>query len=539
MLGEVDEKSDIIDRAKLEKIKKRVSVESMGDRSIKLTFTSAKDRKKVDRDWLRRFFPSMREDRDATPDETKILVTTMRDDRVEQDQSEAVQQVSERINERVNQLGIGQADVSSRENFVIVEVPGAREEDFDRVRRIVAKTAQLEFKICDDDTDFVGTVGQETLDAASIERYPEQAPTGTNKTNRVSYLAYRGPEETKKGDQSTRQKFEAFLDTLAVPPDHQLLVSEIDPVYDPKYGGDRRPSAEIAYRTYYLWKAADVTGEDVDDAQVQFDQKDNSPNVGVTLTGAGGRKFSEVTGRNVKRRMAVVLDDKVASAPVIESRLGSSFRITLGQGSNAKLQEEAKDLVVTLKAGALPAPIHPANEQVVGPTLGIDAVKSGLKGAAIGVGFVLLFMLLYYQVAGAVADLMVLLNLLLLIGIMAGLGAPLTLPGVASIALTVGMAVDANVLITERIREELRLGKSPRSAVDHGFKRAFWSVFDAQLTTFFAGVVLYQFGTGPIKGFATMLMIGIATSLFTGIFCSRVLFDWIVRGLGVKRLMVG
>ena len=152
---------------------------------------------------------------------------------------------------------------------------------------------------------------------------------------------------------------------------------------------------------------------------------------------------------------------------------------------------------------------------------------------------VLVFMAFYYQVAGLVADAMVVLNLLFLLGIMAAFEATLTLPGVAAIALTVGMAVDANVLITERIREELRAGKSPRSAVDQGFKRAFWSVFDSQITTFIAGVVLFQYGTGPIKGFAVMLMIGIVTSLFTGIFCSKVLLDWIVRGLRVKRLRVG
>jgi preprotein translocase subunit SecD len=157
----------------------------------------------------------------------------------------------------------------------------------------------------------------------------------------------------------------------------------------------------------------------------------------------------------------------------------------------------------------------------------------------IGVALVLVFMLVYYQVAGIVADMMVLMNLLFLMAILAAFEATLTLPGIAGIALTVGMAVDANVLITERIREELRLGKSPRSAVDQGFGRAFWSIFDAQLTTFIAGVVLFQYGTGPIKGFAVTLMIGIATSLFTGVFCSKVALDWIVRGLRVSRLRVG
>ena len=239
--------------------------------------------------------------------------------------------------------------------------------------------------------------------------------------------------------------------------------------------------------------------------------------------------------------MAIVLDDKVSSAPVIQTRIGGgNAQITLGGlRGGQELIDEANALVIVLKAGALPAPLRPANEQLIGPSLGRDAVEQGLRGAGIGILLVLVVMALYYAVAGVVADFMVVLNLLFLLALMASLGATLTLPGIAAVALTVGMAVDANVLITERIREELRLGKSPRQAVEQGFGRAFSSVFDSQLTTFIAGVVLFQFGTGPIKGFAVMLMIGIVTSLFTGIFCSRVFFDWIVRGLKVERLRVG
>jgi preprotein translocase subunit SecD len=250
--------------------------------------------------------------------------------------------------------------------------------------------------------------------------------------------------------------------------------------------------------------------------------------------------MADLTGRNLGKRMAIVLDDRVESAPVIQGQIGARGRITLGAYLDRnELLQEAKDLVVVLQAGALPAPLRPANEQLIGPTLGQDAVRKGAAAALWGVLLVMVFMAMYYQVAGLVADVMVVLNLLLLLGTMSGIGATLTLPGVAAIALTVGMAVDANVLITERIREELRLGKSPRSAVEQGYARAYSSVFDSQLTTAIAGIVLWQFGTGPIKGFATMLLIGIGTSLFTGTFCSKVLFDWIVRGLRVQRLRVG
>jgi preprotein translocase subunit SecD len=284
-----------------------------------------------------------------------------------------------------------------------------------------------------------------------------------------------------------------------------------------------------------------VSGEDVKEAFTAFDQDNNKPYVALNFNQKGADKFGQLTGRNVKRRMAIVLDDRVESAPVIQTEIGGGrCQITLGgSGSYNETLQEAKDLVVVLVAGALPAPIRPSNEQLIGPSLGADAIRKGGMGAMVGIALVVAFMLLYYQVAGAVADLAVLMNLLFLFALMALFEATLTLPGVAGIALTVGMAVDANVLINERIREELRAGKSARAAVDQGFDRAFWSIFDGQLTTFIAGVVLFQYGTGPIKGFAVTLMIGIATSLFSGVFCSRVMFDWIVRGLRVKTLRVG
>jgi preprotein translocase subunit SecD len=203
------------------------------------------------------------------------------------------------------------------------------------------------------------------------------------------------------------------------------------------------------------------------------------------------------------------------------------------------VQREASELVIVLKAGALPAPLSPTNEQLIGPTLGRDSIERGIQGALVGIVLVLVFMVFYYQVGGIVADIMVILNVLFLLAALALFEATLTLPGIAGIALTVGMADDANVLIAERIREELRLGKSPRSAVDQGFKRAFSSIFDGHVTTIISGVVLFQFGTGAIKGFAVTLMVGIATSLFTGVFCSKVGLDLVVRGLKVQRLRLG
>ena len=239
--------------------------------------------------------------------------------------------------------------------------------------------------------------------------------------------------------------------------------------------------------------------------------------------------------------MAIVLDDKVESAPNINEEIGGGrCQITLGGfRPYNEILNEARDLVVVLKAGALPVPIRPANEQMIGPTLGRDGVEQGAKGAAAGIALVLFFMLVYYRVGGLVADVVMVLNVLYMLAALAFFEATLTLPGLAAIALNVGMSVDANVLINERIREELRAGKSVRAAVDQGFDRAFWSIVDGQITTLLAAIVLFQYGTGPIKGFAVSLMIGIVTSLFTGVFCSRVAFDWMVRGLGVQRLRLG
>jgi preprotein translocase subunit SecD len=227
--------------------------------------------------------------------------------------------------------------------------------------------------------------------------------------------------------------------------------------------------------------------------------------------------------------MATILDNTVKSAPIIESKLGKRIRITLGgYGNPMAQQEEAKDLVGVLKSGALPAPLHQTFEKKVGPTLGRDAINKAKFSMTIGSVAVVLFMLIYYRKAGFIADVAMVLNILYMVAIMAGFEATLTLPGIAGLVLTVGMAVDANIIIYERIREELRAGKSPRAAVDAGFARAFWTVFDAHVTNFVAGVVLYSYGSGPIRGFAVTLLVGIVTNLFTSVWVSRGMFSLLV-----------
>jgi preprotein translocase subunit SecD len=243
--------------------------------------------------------------------------------------------------------------------------------------------------------------------------------------------------------------------------------------------------------------------------------------------------MGKLTGDNVGRKMAIVLDEKVTSAPVINSKITEHGRITMGGGGDPMAQhQEVKDLIAVLRSGALPAPLKKSFETQVGPTLGEDAVAKAKFSMYIGAAAVVIFMLFYYRLAGVIANVAMILNMLYMVAILAAFEASLTLPGIAGLVLTVGMAVDANIIIYERIREELRLGKSPRTAVDAGFSRAFWTVFDAHVTNFVAGVVLYSYGSGPIRGFAVTLLIGIITNLLTSVWISRWMFDLVVGRRG-------
>lgn len=515
-------------QAELDEVRKRVKVETpRGVPKIVLTFKNPADTKKLTLDQIRKFGDLREEGRDST-----VIRLAIRPDMIEELRETAVGQARETISDRIDKLGVRETSVTARGTDIAVEIPGADEASFARIRDIISRTARLEFKILDDDNDLTASF---TDLPEGIERQSEVVSAGVQNPQKVgSFLIARG--------EGARQKLQAYVDQLKskIPEGRELILGEVDEIVDLNNGPNPK-RGPASWRTYYLFARADVGGEDVKEATIQFDQENNKPYVALEFNQKGANKFGELTGRNVKRRMAIVLDERVESAPVIQTEIGGGHcQITLGgSGSYNETLQEAKDLVLVLRAGALPAPIRPSNEQLIGPTLGQDAIQKGGFGAMVGIALVVCFMLLYYEVAGIVADLAVLMNLLFLFALMALFEATLTLPGVAGIALTVGMAVDANVLINERIREELRLGKSARAAVDQGFDRAFWSIFDGQLTTFIAGVVLFQYGSGPIKGFAVTLMIGIITSLFTGVFCSRLMFDWIVRGLRVKSLRVG
>ncbi|MGQ9618892.1 MAG: protein translocase subunit SecD [Candidatus Aminicenantia bacterium] len=274
---------------------------------------------------------------------------------------------------------------------------------------------------------------------------------------------------------------------------------------------------------YYLVKKVSViTGKDIRNARVGRDEF-NQPIVNFTLSNQGGKVFEKVTSENIGKPLAIILDGRVISAPIIEAVIRDAGRIT-GQFT----QQEAEDLAIVLRSGALPAGIRYLEERTIGPSLGMDSIRKGLRASLISLLIVMIFMVFYYRLSGVNAVIALILNMIILLGVMAYFKATLTLPGIAGVVLTIGMAVDANVLIFERIRENLRLGKSVRASVPEGFKKAWVTILDSNLTTIVAAIFLLQFGTGPVKGFAVTLIIGIIASLFTAVFVSRMIFDFVL-----------
>jgi len=280
-------------------------------------------------------------------------------------------------------------------------------------------------------------------------------------------------------------------------------------------------TGEVTKTPFLVKKRTVLTGETLSGAEVRYDSDFNEPYVSITFNSIGAMLFQEITRANVKKRLAIVLDDNVYSAPVIQEEIAGGRAQISGQFTT----EEARDLAIVLRAGALPAPVVILENRTVGPSLGKDSIEQGVQSILLGGLLVIIFIPIYYKLSGVVAVTALMLNLVLLLGALAYFGAALTLPGIAGMLLTVGMAIDANVLIFERIREEIRVGKTVRAAIDAGYAKALSTIVDANITTFIAAVVLFQFGTGPIKGFAITLCIGIAASMFTAVFVSRAIFD--------------
>jgi preprotein translocase subunit SecD len=438
---------------------------------------------------------------------------------------DSVDQALKVITNRVDKWGVTEPIIAKRgDDAILVQLPGFK--DPAKAKELLGKTAQLEFKIVDDESDYF----------AKVENLPEGVTLEYDRFSGPGGRVFASPYLVAQGEEG-RQRLEALMaDPAPALPEGREMGIECIP------SKVKRNACE-GYRTYLLNSKTELTGDSVVDARALMDQSPGAggkPYVALTFDQQGARDFERITGDNVGRRMAIVLDQTVNSAPVIQQRIaGGNASITLGGlKPYQELVAEANDLALVLKAGALPAPVTIGEERTVGASLGPELVKKGGLAVLVGIGLVILFMALYYRVSGVVADVALLLNALITLAVMATFNATLTLPGIAGFVLTMGMAVDANVLINERIREELRLGKTARAALQAGYSRAFWTIFDANLTTLVAGFVLLNFGSGPIRGFAVTLIIGIAASMFTAIVVTRVIMDWLMLGRGWTRISV-
>jgi preprotein translocase subunit SecD len=517
--SKVDRLANDVDDA-LRKKGADTSVIRTGRDDIAITFKVPGEMSKLDDELLKPF----RRDLDVVSRDpaTGTVKLKFDSDRVAEIEDLSLRQAIETIRGRVDAFGVAEPTIIKKGTDIVVELPGAKAKDFERIKSIIGRTAQLEFKIVDDDSDYMKKVAATVPKDGAIKVVPESwTEKHSGKQHEDVYL------RVKEKDRDELTKFIAGLaGDLAVPNDREIGLELMSPRESSEGTPDRY------YRTYLLKKRAGVTGEYLADAQESWDDM-GRPEVAFTMNRQGANLMEKLTGENVGRKMAVVLDDKITSAPVIESKIGERGRITMGgYGDPFKLQQEVKDLVGVLRSGALPAPLKKSFETQVGATMGQDAIDKAKISMEIGALAVILFMFIYYRMSGLIANLAMTLNMLFMVAILAAFEASLTLPGIAGLVLTIGMAVDSNIIIYERIREELRLGKSPRTAVDAGFQRAFWTVFDAHVTNFVAGIVLYSYGSGPIRGFAVTLLIGIITNLLTSVWISHWMFQLVVNRRG-------
>ncbi len=436
--------------------------------------------------------------------------TQLRDD--------AVAQALKTLRNRIDKYGVTEPEVRRRgASSILIQIAGLTAEDQEVIKGdIIGRTAQLEFKQVDDESQYFTTLA-------------DKLPEGVE----LTFDSYRG-----EGDRMVQSPYIFAKDRKLI----EQIVAQNPPDSDRTVRYQRMETAEgEKWRTYLLHRKTPLTGESLVSAGVIFDPDENQYAVNMQLDRRGADIFDKLTSANIKRRFAIVLDDVVDSAPVIQSRIpNGNARITLGSGArtNQQVLADAKSLSIVLNAGALPAPVYPQEERTVGATLGDDAVNKGKTALVFVLALIGLIMLVYYRGSGIIALAALSLNMLFLFAALAAFGSTLTLPGLAGLALTVGMAVDANIIQFERIREELALGKGPRGAIDAGFDKAFSAIFDANVTTLLACIVLYQYGSGPIRGFATTLGVGVVINTFTAVVVPRLLFDYLARGRRVQELSI-
>lgn len=476
---------------------------------------------------MSRYFGSIRED------DARIIA------RLQEQETDAVTRAIEIIRNRVDQYGVSEPSIQKQgSRRIVIELPGiSREEE---ARRLLQGRALLEFKLVKDasfaipimnriDEVLAGKVTDST--AVKKDSAVAKADTANQKNLTEEQFAKQHPffaiarlidPQGRMADAYVKETDKAKLGSLLAREDvRKVMPDNVEFAFDAKPIAG--PDGESFVRMYMLNKEAELTGGVITDARAEIDQTTGSPEVSMQMNGDGAREWSRITGANIDKRCAVVMDGLVYSAPTIINKIPTgSSRIT-----GSANMDEAKLLEIVLKAGALPAPVDIIAESAVGPSLGQDSISQGMNSGWLGYLVVAIFMIFYYKTAGSFADIGVIMTVILTFGVLAAFHATLTLPGIAGIVLSMGMAVDANVLIYERIREELATGKTFKAAVDAGFKVSFSAIFDSNVVTLLTGIILYQFGSGPVQGFALTLMIGIVTSLFSQLVLVRVIFDYI------------
>jgi preprotein translocase subunit SecD len=464
-------------------VEKRIPVESVkrvGSTQVVLSFQNAELKSEIQK--VIEDFPSFVEGEKSST--ANSLVYELREGEIKRIKDSATNQALETIRNRIDQFGVAEPLIQRQGlKQIVVQLPGIREPK--RAKDLIKETALLEFKMLDES----------------------------------SKLALELPQRVPKGKED--EVLKQFADRL--PEGDQILFER---VIEKDSGRE--------YRVPYLVKKRVMLAGDVlSDARVSIGQF-NEPYVSVTFDAKGAREFDRITAENVKKRMAIVLDNTVYSAPVIQERISGGR----AQISGTFTMQEANDLAIVLRAGALPAPLKIIQDLTVGPTLGRDSIEKGIRSTLFAGAMVVLFMAVYYRLSGVIADFALALNLICLVGALSALNATLTLPGIAGIILTIGMGVDSNVLIFERIREELRQGRPVRLAIDGGYDKALLTIVDSHVTTLITGLALFLFGTGPIKGFAVTLCLGIAINLFTALVGTKVIFDIINQRYRLERLSI-
>jgi len=467
---------------------------------------------------------------------------------------DAVDNAIQVIRNRVDQFGVAEPTIQKiGDTRIMIQLPGVK--DFERARSLIGKTAMLEFKFVAEKNDADKVLN--TLDLylkSNLSKYPKLAsfyePIKPSKNSKPDSTVADSLASTDTGKVFTNLVNSGSgpftisyedVETLTALVKDTTFTNNIPAGFQIAMGQEKLDDPKADRDAYILHDNAEITGEALKSAKVMVGSADsndpsmsNKPYISFELNRDGARKFEVLTGNNINKRLGILLDGIVYAAPVIKDRIPRGQ----GQISGNFTLNEVRDLVIVLKTGNLKAPVNEARTVVVGASLGADSIKSGTMAGLIGFFAVFFFMLFYYRGAGFIADIALVLNIAFIGAMLAAFGAALTLPGIAGIILTIGMAVDANVLIYERIREELDNGKTPRSAVDAGFTRASVTIWDSQLTTLIAAVVLYNVGSGPVRGFAVTLAIGIIGSIFCAIVVSRSIFDNFVLSRNKKTLSI-